>query len=57
MKKIIMGNREGEKFFTNAPTNNKFTCDAIKDREKKKHKYQKQLKDEIDRRNEEKMRV
>ena len=57
MKKYIIGNREGEKFFTNVPTNNKFTCDAIKDQEKKKYKHQKELKDEIDRRNNEKMRV
>ena len=57
MKKYIIGNRKGEKFFTNVPTNNKFSCDALKDQEKKKHEYQKQLKEEIDRRNDEKMRV
>lgn len=54
MSKTIIGNIKGDKFFTNVPTNNKFTCDAIKDREKKKYKIQKKLKEEIDRRNNEK---
>lgn len=55
MAKTIIGNIKGEKFFTNAPTNNKFTCDAIKDLEKKKYRTQKKLREEIERRNNEKL--
>lgn len=51
MAKNIIGTRESSLLQTNAPTSEKFNCDAMKMIKKKQEDYHKKLLNELERRN------
>ena len=50
MGKIIIGKRDDIFLRTNAPTSEKFSCQALKERQKKKERQERLLKEELNRR-------
>lgn len=51
MSKIIIGKKDGVFLRTNAPTSEKFSCQALKDQQKKKEQQERLLQEELSRRN------